>query len=69
MMHVLLMLICRPRATLIGSWLMRLSTRLLARQLQVPEPVVRAAGFYLYARLDAWERRLLTLLASAAGRT
>ena len=44
------------------AWLGRLATRVLARQLQVPEAVVYSAGFYLYACIDTFERQLLQLL-------
>jgi hypothetical protein len=45
--------------TALVAWLGRLLTRAVARQLQVPEALVHAAGLYLYARIDVFERQLL----------
>lgn len=45
--------------TALVAWLGKLLTRAVARQLQVPETLVHAAGLYLYARIDTFERHLL----------
>lgn len=45
--------------TALVAWLGKLLTRAVARQLQVPETLVHAAGLYLYARIDTFERQLL----------
>ena len=51
-----------PLAAYCISWLGRLVTRALARQLNVPEAVVYSAGLYLYACVDTFERQLMQLL-------
>jgi hypothetical protein len=43
----------------IVTWLGKLLTRAVARQLQLPDALVHAAGLYLYARIDTFERQLL----------
>ena len=63
MLHLLLALIraliASPLTALCAAWLGCLLTRVLARQLHMPEAFVRDAGLYLYACLDSFERRLL----------
>jgi len=59
--------ITSPLATRSIAWLGRLITRALARQLQMPEPLVRDGCLYLYSRVDLFERRLLhSLLGSGS---
>jgi hypothetical protein len=56
-----------PITTACVAWLGRLVTRLLARQLQMPEALVHNTGLYVYASIDSIERRLLrTVLTSLA---
>ena len=57
-------LITSPVTAICVAWLGRLLTRTLARQLQMPEAVVRDAGLYLYACVDGFERQLLQVLLS-----
>jgi len=45
--------------TACAGWIGKLFARVIARQLQVPETLVRDAGFYVYARIDLFERALL----------
>ena len=45
--------------TAFAAWAGKLLARLVARQLQMPEALVHAAGHYVYARIDAFERQLL----------
>ena len=63
MPHLLVALIRRlaasPLTALCVACLARLITRILARQLQMPEALVHDAGRYLYARVDTFERQLL----------
>ena len=47
-------------ATVFTRWLGNLFARAVARQLQVPEALVRDAGCYVYARVDLFERALLS---------
>jgi hypothetical protein len=57
--------IASPLATSCATWIGRLITRALARQLQMPEPLIRDGCLYLYSRVDLFERRLLhSLLGS-----
>jgi len=47
-------------ATACTGWLARFLAHVVARQLQVPETLVRDAGFYVYTRIDLFERALLS---------
>jgi hypothetical protein len=47
-------------ATACTAWLGKFFARVVARQLQVPEALVRDASFYVYARIDLFERQLLS---------
>ena len=49
-----------PLTTAGTTWLGRFSVRVVARQLQVPEALVHDAGFYIYTRIDLFERALLS---------
>ena len=57
-----------PRYATLIDWIGRLVTRALARQLQMPEILVRETGLYLYRRVDSIERRVLARLASLAAK-
>ncbi|WP_024513401.1 hypothetical protein [Bradyrhizobium sp. ARR65] len=41
----------------IMQWLLNLATRLLARALQMPEPLVQSTGIYVVAQAQAVENR------------
>lgn len=43
------------------QWLFDLATCLLARSLQMPAPLVRAVGLFVFARVQEADRRLLAL--------
>lgn len=45
----------------IVRWLFDLATCLLARSLQMPAPLVRAIGLFVFAQLQEADRRLLAL--------
>lgn len=47
-------------ATALIAWTGKFAARIVARQLQVPEALVRDAGSYVYARIDLFERALLS---------
>ncbi len=51
-------------ATACLAWSARLIAKILARQLQVPEALVRETGRYVYVQIDSFERRLLLSLLS-----
>jgi len=53
-----------PLAAYCAAWLGRLVTRVLARQLQMPEAAVQDAGLYLCAYLETFERQLLQVVLS-----
>jgi hypothetical protein len=53
-----------PVPTACLAWSGKLITRMVARQLQVPETLVHDAGRYIYARIDSFERRLVHDLLS-----
>jgi hypothetical protein len=43
------------------DWLVDLATRLIARSLQMPAPLVHAIGLFVNARVQEADRRLLAL--------
>ena len=45
------------------QWLVDLATCLLARSLQIPAPLLRAVGLFVFARLQEADRRLLAIAA------
>jgi len=45
--------------TACAGWIGKLFARVIARQLQLPETLVRDAGCYVCARIDLFERALL----------
>jgi hypothetical protein len=55
-------LLASPHAAGCVAWLARLLTRIIARQLQLPEALVHATGLYIYSRVDAFERSMLKSL-------
>jgi hypothetical protein len=44
------------------SWLLHLATRMLARSLNLPEPLVHSTGVFVYAQVQAVEHRTLKTL-------
>lgn len=53
----------------IAEWILAIATRLLARSLNMPEPLVVSTGAYVYARVAAAETRAArTLCPFALGR-
>jgi hypothetical protein len=58
-------LIVSPEIAACGRLLLRCATRLVARELQIPEPLVHDASRYLCARVDLLERRLLAVMFGA----
>ena len=51
-----------PAATELLPWLFNLATWLLARSLNMPEPLVHAAGLFVFVRVQAFENSLLKAL-------
>lgn len=47
--------------TEIAVWLFDLATRLIARSLQMPAPLVHAVGLFVYAQVQEADRRLVAL--------
>jgi hypothetical protein len=43
--------------TAIAEWVLAVATRLLARSLNMPEPLVASTGAYVYAQVAAAETR------------
>lgn len=43
------------------QWLFDLAIRLIARSLQLPAPLVQAIGHFVFAQVQAADRRLLAL--------
>jgi len=50
-----------PALPSIVQWLFDLATCLLARSLQMPAPLVRAIGLFVFAQVQEADRRLLAL--------
>ncbi len=50
-----------PAPSCIAQWLFDLATWLVARTLQMPAPLVRAIGLFLFALVQEADRRLLAL--------
>ena len=50
---MLALLIYRAAIDVVAPWLLRFASRLFARAVNVPEPVVEAAGIHVLARLQA----------------
>jgi hypothetical protein len=51
---MILLAILPPLATL-GSWLLNLASFVVARTLNVPQPLVHSTGIYVYAQVEAVE--------------
>ena len=47
-----------PSAANLASWLLHLATRLLARSLNMPEPLVHHTGVFVYIRVQEVETSL-----------
>jgi hypothetical protein len=48
----------RPTATsTTTAWVLKLATRMLARSLGMPEPLLHSTGVFVYARVQAAEHR------------
>jgi hypothetical protein len=60
MLSLVIALIRTVAATAFIGWIGRFAARLVARQLQMPEALVRDAGCYIYARVDLFERALFS---------
>ncbi len=43
------------------NWVLRLATRMTARSLNMPEPLLHHTGAYVFAHVAAAERRAITL--------
>ncbi len=50
-----------PALPVIIQWLLDLAIRLIARALQMPAPLVHAIGLFVFAQVQAADRRLLAL--------
>jgi hypothetical protein len=44
------------------AWMLNLATRMLARSLNMPEPLVHNTGAFVYARVQAAEHRAVKTL-------
>jgi hypothetical protein len=51
-----------PAATELLPWFLNLATWLLARSLNMPEPLVHAAGLFVFVRVQAFENNFLKAL-------
>ena len=51
-----------PAAAELLPWLLNLATWLLARSLNMPEPLVHAAGLFVFVRVQAFENSFLKAL-------
>jgi hypothetical protein len=47
-----------PAAALFLPWLIELATWLVARALNMPAPLVQAAGLFMFLRVQAFENRI-----------
>ena len=47
----------RPAVIRAGRWLLKLATRLLARALNMPEPLLHSTGAFVFAQVRATEAR------------
>lgn len=52
---MIVLLLCRTLADSLLPWAMKLATRMLARSLNVPEPLADSTGDYVIARVLAFE--------------
>ena len=51
-----------PAAAELLPWLLNLATWLLARSLNMPEPLVQATGLFVFVRVQAFENNVLKAL-------
>ena len=51
-----------PAAAELLPWLLNLATWLVARSLNMPEPLVHATGLFMFVRVQAFEDRFLRAL-------
>jgi hypothetical protein len=57
---------CRLQPAAIAEWLVAIATRLLARSLNMPEPLVASTGAYVFAQVAAAETRAAKTLCPVA---
>ena len=50
----------------IAEWIVAIATRLLARSLNMPEPLLHSTGAYVFAQVAAAETRAVKTLCPAA---
>ena len=56
------LLLYRTVADHLVPWAMTLATRMLARSLNMPEPLVHATGLFVFERVQTFENSFLTTL-------
>ena len=56
----------RLQAAAIAEWIVAIATRLLARSLNMPEPLVASTGAYVFAQVAAAETRAAKTLCPVA---
>jgi hypothetical protein len=54
-MTMIVLFFFRSLAAGLAPWLLKLATRLLARSLNVPEPLVHTTGVFVFAQVQAVE--------------
>ena len=55
-----------PLPAAIAGWILAIATRLLARSLNMPEPLVASTGAYVFAQVAAAEARAANTLCPLA---
>ena len=55
-----------PLPAAIAGWILAIATRLLARSLNMPEPLVASTGAYVFAQVAAAEARATNTLCPLA---
>jgi len=55
-----------PLPAAIAEWILAIATRLLARSLNMPEPLVHSTGAYVFAHVAAVETRAARTLCPIA---
>ena len=58
----MLMLSLLPIAAAVARWILKLATRMLARSLQWPEPVVHDTGVFVFVQVQTIETRIAKAL-------
>jgi len=56
----------RLQAAAIAEWIVAIATRLLARSMNMPEPLVASTGAYVFAQVAAAETRAAKTLCPVA---